>query len=202
MITLEYQIFTPEKRKFEITPNSIVYGLWIFSILWFTINDTLHDLEILFEPYKTFYLIILVLLPIYFSIAAFFKHKRLNGKINGILKIDFDLITVNDNVYSINSISKIDFHFIDYYGELQSSVRANFNPLLSQGVSNAVEFTDKNNQIHLVYFRLNYKNEHERLFPFITQMIKINKISFLRGIELLGINDYDKIQEFKKQLKS
>ncbi|MES2448821.1 MAG: hypothetical protein V4546_16675 [Bacteroidota bacterium] len=202
MITLEYQIFTPEKRKFKITPNFIVYGLWIFSILLFAITNKLQDLKILFEPYKTVYLIILVLLPIYFSIAAFFKHKPINGAISGILQIGFDLIIVTDNHYSINNISKIDFHFIDYFGQLQSSVRANFNPLLSQGVSNAIEFTDKNNQIHLVYFKLNYKYEHERLFPFITEMIKINKISFLRGIELLGINDYDKIQEFKKQLKS
>jgi hypothetical protein len=201
MITLEYQIFTPEKRKFEITPNSIVYGLWIFSIILFAITDKLQDLKILFEPYKIFYLIILVLITIYFSIAAFFKHKRLNGKINGILKIDFDLIIVKNNLYLIKNISKIDFHFIDYYGELESSARGNFNPLLSQGVSNAIEFTDDSMQSHLVYFKLNYKYEHERLFPFITEMIKLNKISFLRGIELLGINYYDKIQDFKKQLK-
>jgi len=200
MIALEYQIFTPSKARSTISENLIVYSLWIFSICLFIIADKIQPLEDFIAPFKTVYLVIATLLSIFFSISPIFRHERLSGKITGILKINLDFITINDISYPINELLKIDFHFGDYFGQLNKSGNGNFNPLLSEGVSNSLEFTDCSNKRHQIHFKLNYKWEHKRLFPFITEMIKINKISFLRGIEILGINDYNKIQEFKKSL--
>lgn len=201
MITLEYQIFTPDKKSFTVTENLIVYGLWLFSICLFIIGDEIQSLKDFSTHFKTGYLIIIIILPIYFSISSFFKHERLNGKIGGILKIDLDFIMINNTTYPVKELSKIDFLFGDYFGQLNKSGNLNFNPLLSQGVSNFIEFTDQSNMKHQFYFKLDYKNEYERLFPFITKMIQLKKISFLRGTELLKINDYEKIQEFKMNLE-
>lgn len=201
MITLEYQIFTPTKGRFTLSENLIVYGLWFFSIGLFVTADRIQSLNDLITPFKTAYLAIITLLSIYFIISAYFKYERILGKIDGILKIDLDFIMIKNNIYQVNEISKIDFHLINYYGELNKSGNLNFNPKLSQGVSNFIEFTDQSNIRYQVYFKLNHTYEHERLFPFITKMIQLKKISFLRGTELLGIIDYEKIQEFKITLK-
>jgi len=70
----------------------------------------------------------------------------LSGTITGILKINLDFITINDISYPINELLKIDFHFGDYFGQLNKSGNGNFNPLLSEGVSNSLEFTDCSNK--------------------------------------------------------
>jgi len=197
---LAYQIFTPQKEKFLITPNLIVYTFWLLNILTFITLYVLGvkiNVIILISSFIT-----AMITPIYFGILAYFKYEKLNGILTNSLLINSTTITVQELIYNINDIVKVDLVFKDYYGMMDHyNRRGNYNPRISQGVGNYIKFTDKSNQIHHICFKLNHKYEHTELFPFIIEMIKKNKIPFLRGIELLGINDYDKIQEFKEQLK-
>ena len=98
----------------------------------------------------------------------------------------------------MDEIVKLDIHCEDYYGRQTRGVGMNFSPGLSQGVNNFIEFTDYNNLTRKVYFKQNVKNQYKDFSTLIIVSIQKGKITFLRGIELLGITDYNEIQEFKK----
>jgi len=98
----------------------------------------------------------------------------------------------------LDEIVKLDIHCEDYYGRQTRGIGMNFSPGLSQGVNNFIEFTGYNNLNRKVYFKQNVKSQYKDLSSFIIICVQKGKIPFLRGIELLGITDYNEIQEFKK----
>lgn len=134
----------------------------------------------------------------FFFIRKFWKYKWLDGYFEGSLIINTNSIQVANQSFEIIDIRKIEFKFVNYYGK-KEDFRHNVNPILSQGTSNLIKLSLNNGQTIKAFFKLNFKEHHKFLNPFIVQMIKAEKISFLRGIELLDINDYDDIQQFKRK---
>ncbi len=64
----------------------------------------------------------------------------------GKIVFEKDSIIINDKVFELKGIKKLDFGFIDFYGQRDISYRGNVNPLISQGVSNFITFVDSTNQ--------------------------------------------------------
>ena len=188
----EFEIFIPKPEN-RITPNKITFVLYATCVIIFMISVINHC-----KPQIALFLFIIPFsVSIYFFIKKFWTYKFLDGELAGSLIISLDYIKIATQSFTINEIKKIDFHAINYYGK-REDYRNNFNPILSQGTSNFVELFLNNGQKIKTYFKLNFKEHHKILYPFVVEMIKHGKISVLRGTEILGINDYDEIQEFKR----
>lgn len=78
-------------------------------------------------------------------------------------------------------------------------MRYTLNPRLSQGVNNYVKFIDTGGKQHQYHFKLFSANGSQEFYPIIKQVTVLGKLSLLRGLELLGIDDYDEIQRFKAE---
>ena len=165
---------------------TLLWGLSSFNFLYFTF-------------FVFFYLGALSTLSVYLAITSFWHYRMLTGEFKGQIEFDEHSIIIDGQSFHTEGIKKIDFSLGDYAGKDVGMPRTDFNPRLSNGVDNYVRIKTKQNNEIKVYFKLDYKNHEEQLYPFISRAIQLGKIPFLRGIDLLKITDYDEIQEFKKQ---
>lgn len=104
---------------------------------------------------------------------------------------------INDKQIKLSEINKIDIKIQDYYGMQTRSRGSAFSPGLSQGINNYVECVNQDRTNNRIFFKQSVKNQSRELHTFIISAIKLNKIPFLRGIDLLGIEDYNEIKKFK-----
>ena len=186
---LSFDVFIPAKKKFRLTPNWIVYILWIVVIAFLWIFDDY------FPPHSQFRSIVLgcvIVVNIYYLITSFFKYEPLNGILKGKIIFNNDAIIVNERVYELKNISGIDFGFINFYGERSTSYHGNFNPLISQGVSNFITFTDSNKQSIRVYFRIQGKHGSQALYSFINEAVKCGAMTYYRAIDLIDVENVRK----------
>ncbi len=198
MNEIKFKIFTKTK-KFHLSVNLIVYSLLFTSISIIYLANKYFE-ESTLESIGQAGGISACVLMIYFIITQSFTKKKLNGTLNEYLIFRETEILTHKTKYKLDDISKIKFSVGDYYYRWIFRVKGNFNPGRSNGVENSCEIDLINGEKIVVYFQLMYKNEfhkmHEILIHFYTQ----NKISFLKLIEYLEIENYDEIQEFKKHI--
>jgi hypothetical protein len=185
MDRISFDIFEPEKKRFHLTPNWIVFGLWFLAIgfLWL-FDNILPDIGTV----RGIVAGCIFLISMYYLIVSFATYKPLSGKLEGEIKFVDDCIIINGKSFDLKNISAIDFSFYDYYGK-SSTYGRSFDPKLYQGVNNNISFIDNKNETHLVYFKMQTEHSYLSLAPFVNQAIKLNKMPFNRGIELLGIEN-------------
>lgn len=193
MFNATFQRYIARRKSSKISPNLILLCLLLFFIASILLCDYLS----IWLP--IFSILVLITTAIYYSISSYFTFEDLSGEIDSVITINSNFIEIKEERIEMLDIEKIDFHFTDYYGKTDhySSInRLNFNPRKLVGVRNCIYIFEKD-LLKKIYFQLNHAEHHKELYPFIIEMIKAGKISFLRGIEILEISDYDKIQEFK-----
>jgi hypothetical protein len=193
-----YQIFEFDQTKKTISYNWMMFGIWAFALIFFWTAEQYFFPSDFYKSFKNTYLVLAVLLSIYFLIVGLWSYQTLKGKLNGFIEFKKDAFEINEETFKLDEIAKLDIHCEDYYGQQTRGIGMNFSPGLSQGVSNFIEFTDYNNLNRKVYFKQTVKSQYKDLSSFIIICVQKGKIPFLRGIELLGITDYNEIQEFKK----
>jgi hypothetical protein len=185
MERISFDIYIPDQKKFHLTPDWIVFGLWFIVIGFFwALDGVLPDSGY----YRGFAALMVAIVSIYYLITSFWTYKPLNGKLEGQIVINQDSFIINNTAYSLKDIYNLDFLIYDYYGK-SSTIGRSFSPRLYQGVNNYISFTDKNNEDHLVYFKLQTEHSFQSLAPFINRAIKLNRMSTSRGIELMGIEN-------------
>jgi hypothetical protein len=189
MDRLSFDVFEPEKKRFRPTPNTIVYGLWFLTIGFFWLLDGVLPI---IKEVRTYVACGIVLISLYYLITAFFTYEPLKGVLKGKIIFNNEAIIVNEKVYDLKNIKGLDFGFINYYGELSTSFRGNFNPLISQGVNNFIKFTDGNNQSVQVYFRIQGKHGSQALYPFINEAVKCGAMTYYRAIDLIDVENVTK----------
>ncbi|MFI5139418.1 MAG: hypothetical protein ACHQIM_16465 [Sphingobacteriales bacterium] len=184
MERLSFEIFKPEEDKFRLTPNLTMAILWLVPalLLWAIKGDNSGPPN----DFVKIYFVCVFLLTMYYLTSSFFSYKPLRGSIDGEIEFENDGIIIDDKTFKLADIIAIDFSFTDYYGQSSMYVR-DFNPRLSQGVGNYVSFTDSKNQNQIIYFRFQGKHGYQSLSPFINEAIKLKKMEFNRGVDLLGI---------------
>jgi hypothetical protein len=190
MDRLSFDIFIPEKKRFRLTPNFIVYSLWFSALGFLWALDGIPAIK----EVRGYVACVLVLISLYYLITAFFKYEPLRGILKGRLIFEGNAIVINDKTYELKDIKNIDFGFVNYYGELSTSFRGNFNPLISQGVNNFIKFTDGNNQPVQVYFRIQGKHGSKALYPFINDAVKFGAMTYYRAIDLIDVENVQKQQ--------
>lgn len=182
MDRISFTIFIPDEKKFHLTPNWIVYGLWFTTIGFFWLFDSYfpgHD------EFRAVAAICVGLISLYFLITSFFKFEPLNGTLSGRIIFEKDSIVINDKTFELKDIKKLDFVFGDYYEERSGSGRG-FSPKIYQGVRNSVTFTDATNQAQAVYFQMMGKHSYMSLYDFINEAVRLSAMSYLRAEDLIG----------------
>jgi hypothetical protein len=186
---VSFPIYQPEEKRFRITPNWIVMGSWALTIIigWL-ITDVFPVNNEIRSDWGISYGIVFII-TIFFIITSFSTYEPLNGALNGEIKFNNDGIIVATKVFELKDIANLDFGFNDFYGQKIIRGYKSVNPILSQGVNNYVTFTDNNNEEQVIYFQLKAKDEYKSLSPFINEAIKLKKMQFKQGIDLVGIEN-------------
>lgn len=193
---VRYPLFERTKNQ-RISRNSIACGLF-FAAFGIIILD--RELALIPSGGLSVLLFVAVfLIFLYWSVIGFWSYKHLEGEFNGFIEFRSHSFVIYEEEVTLASITKLNIYLGDYYGKSTRS-RAGLEPNRSQGVDNYIEFTDPDVTLNKIYFKLEDEDQWQELSFFIIEAIKLKKISFLRGIELLHITDYDQIQTFKKAL--
>ncbi|OKS89101.1 hypothetical protein [Mucilaginibacter polytrichastri] len=188
MDKLTFTIFEPDNKRFRWTPDWIIVLLYGSLLIMFWVLDGMPADSAL-TTLKNLYLVSVVILSIYFIISSFWTYEPLKGKINGEVEFSKDYIKIKNELYNLNEISNVEFHFNKFHGESLVRLYNSVNGILSQGVNNSVLFTDNENQTHQVYFRLDAKNEYLSLSPFINQAVSLKRMRFKDAIDSIGIEN-------------
>lgn len=170
----------------------VITGLWMF-LTWICREYTLFTDGII-----STILTIGLIGNIGYIIYCYTSYQTLYGQLDGYLAFDEDYFTMEEKAIKLVDVHKIDLHCWDYYGR-STTMRVTIEKRLSQGIGNFFEYTDDRGT-HRVYFAMYHLSEKQDVFPFIEQAILLGKVSLLKGTEIMGINDYDDIQHFKKRL--
>ncbi|MDD2982912.1 MAG: hypothetical protein PHQ74_05955 [Crocinitomicaceae bacterium] len=196
MEEVSFPLFTPRKT-FQITHDLVVWSLFIISFAVFYFSDRYLG-EGLMKDIGKIGLYISLFLFAFFTIFRAFLYKIIHGKIGGALIFRKNEIVVGDETYSMSQIKKIELHFDDYHGKLETG--KSLNPARSVGIENTVFLTFIDGERRPIHFQIYHKGEFDKMHALIKAYYLQNKIHFLKLIEYLGISDYDEIQEFKKSL--
>ncbi len=190
-----------EKRKgIYISPENIIAISW--TILIFLIHYLKHSFEFYFNGWDAVILIFWLIYIIGLLISTFFRYQREIGKYNGKLIFQENQIQLNDEVYKISEIAKLDFvHAYDIRGMFVNHL-IEFAPHLSNGLDNELFLILKNGE----KIKCNFlQTESERLKHYkemLTHYHRKGIIDWLQLLNLLEIQDYDKIQKFKKEISN
>ena len=155
-----------------------------------------------FNDWVMYLSIIWLVYGIGLMISTFFRYEGEFGEFSGKLTLWNDRIQIDTNNYPLSEISKVDFsQAFDIRGMFVNSVME-FTPHLSNGLDNVMVMKLKNGQKLKCNFQ---QTETDRLFQFKELLVHYNRIGILEWLQLLDllkITDYDKIQEFKKEINN
>jgi len=180
MDCIPFDVFIPDEKKFRLSTDGIVLGLFVAVIATNWIDADFAALAA-FGAFAA---------CVYFLIGTFWRKKPLEGTIAGTIKFCNDKIMVDEETISFDDIVEIDFLFSNYYRKLEPNGRRSFNPRFSQGVDNYVTYIDRAGDKYIVNFRLKTEAEHYELVPFVTLAVKAGKMPVSRAIELFGDKEF------------
>lgn len=131
------------------------------------------------------------------SIRFIFFRKKEKGCLDGEITFLDDQIIVNDTVFAIDALENIHFScFDDYTGRIINTAENK----LSEGVGNAVELYLNENRKNIFYFQLTERYQIRNIREQLIHYHLAGKLDFLNLIAILGIEDYNAIQNFKQTL--
>jgi len=186
-----------KKKGIYISPENIV--AISLAVLIFLIYYLKESFGFNFKGWETGILILGTIYIIGLMISTFFLHEHKNGEFKGKLKLETDKISINEKEYSIEEISEISIHSSDIEGQF-IGYSFEFSRKLSNGLNNEIILKLKNgNEIKCHFFqtkreRIKYSKDY------LTNYHLKGKINWLQLLNILEIEDYDKIQEFKREL--
>ncbi len=128
---------------------------------------------------------------------TFFRKKE-ESHLNGEITFLDNRVIVNDKIFSIDAINTINFPcYDDYVGKVNAT-----NNKTSNGVNNKVELHCKDGKIHTYYFQLDHRYQIRDIKEQLIQYHLAGKLDFVHLTAILGLEDYNAIENFKKTLVS
>jgi hypothetical protein len=129
---------------------------------------------------------------------VFFRKKE-ERHLDGEITFLDNRIIVNDTIFIIDALDSIKFlSFEDYIGRIIDPV----DNKISEGVDNRVELHLNNRQKITYYFELTERYQIRDIREQLIHYHLAGKLDFLNLTAILGIEDYNAIQNFKQTLVS
>jgi hypothetical protein len=192
-----------KSKNFYPTPNNVI---WTILISCFVIEIIKHFFfgwdENSFNVFDGILFFILFL-----SITSGFiiplikrnKYETLQGELSGNLEFLANKIIINETDYYISDITKIQIlGGIDYKGrESMFNIQGNFDCYRSNGTDNTLILFLNEKQIKINFLQ-EFKNQIINDKDIFINYCNLGKLNYLNLLDILQINDYQKIQTFKK----
>ena len=191
-----------KKEGFYWTTDRIVYSIIIPCIVLFFIKNHFWGSEgDLFDKIVSFSMIGAFFYGTVMKLSGFVRHQPLKGKLEGTLILEMDKISIDNQVYNLDEIKKIEISNGDYRGQFLYTSKGSFEANLSQGVNNKIYITLNSGEIiSCAFLQFNRYDMADAKKQLINYHLK-EKIHFLHLIDILGITDYNQIQLFKKEIQ-
>lgn len=189
MDKVSFEIFEPEEKTFRFTPDRVIGILLLVPLLMLWVFNVNYKLGGVFGTIVTIYFIGVFVAAFFLFMFSFTFYKPLKGKLNGEIQFERDRIVVNGTFFQMQDIRDLDFNLGDYFGKKEIRLYTSVNPRLSQGVDNYVTFIDIKNQNQQIYFKIADPQGQILIAPFINEAIKMKKMEFKRGVDLIGIEN-------------
>ena len=193
---MKFEIFEIGKKSY-LNENFVVYSLFSIAFIGVLISALTDSKS--FETYFQMIIYFNLILIIYFKVTQRSRYERLNEKLLGSIIFQDNQILVLNTVINLTEISKIDFTFINFSGKHNINLRWDLSPALSQGIDNIVKIVLLNGKTFRFNLKLNYENHEKVLKDILIEYMNNDKISVLRVTDILGIKNYNEIQDFKKK---
>ena len=155
----------------------------------------------LIDEFLLYFIILVLVYGVIMKFYGLVSHEPLKGKLEGQLILEMNQISIEEEIYKLENIQKIEIFNSDYDGHFKYTSRGSFEANLSQGVGNIIIIKLLNNEIKDCHFRQTYNDDINVAKKELINYHLKGKIHFLHLIDILKITDYDEIQEFKKELK-
>src|SRR5690606_5674666 len=135
------------------------------------------------------------------KLSGLARYEPLKGKLDGLLILEMNKISIDNQIYNLEEIKKIEIFNYDYQARFKYTSRGSFEANLSRGVENEIVITLNSNVSEKCFFyQYNRDDMHIAKNQLINYHLK-SKIHFLHLIDILGITDYNQIQLFKKEIQ-
>lgn len=185
------------KKGYNIGNDSL--ALLILTTLVFLIILLEQTGEFNFSYWTTILSILWCISFITYLISRLFLRELEFGNYEGKLILKPESIVVNKEEYKIDEIKSIEINAFDIKDHFQSSL-LEFQRKLSNGLDNSITLNLKEGKNIKTYFLQTKSNKIQLFKNELINYYKLGKISWLHLIDILEITDYDKIQEFKKEI--
>jgi len=183
-----FEKYNPNEKEVSVKPVNIVIPLWLVSIIIFLLTRIGSSGPL--GGFAIGYFICLAAVSVYLLVSSSVTYTSSHGFIDGTIIFDENGITVNDRSFLLSEIRNLEFCFIDYYGKPKPYKNWSVEP--TPGVENYVSFDDRSGQKKMAYFKLMNKHSSSTLYPFINAAVKAGAISYLRAIDIIGVENVDK----------
>jgi hypothetical protein len=200
---VEFKIFN-KVDKLYIGRSFIINTLALLFICPVLVGAIFKDINIItnFAAELGIIACLLVLSGLFIKLFLQTKYEKLKGFIEGTIEFHNDKIKVKETEYEIENIKKIEIYSGDYRGKWKSTNKSEYNNALSNGVNNALRIIMDNTKENVViYFEQTQKSEIKIAEKQLINYYKARKIHWLHLLEILEINDYDEIQQFKSTIR-
>ena len=160
-------------------------------------RTNLFDLEIVMAVFAC----VLVFIGVITKLYGQFNYEILKGQISGFIEFHNEKIVINNKIYEVGEIKKIEIYNGDYKGKWKSKLKTNYNNALSNGVDNLVRIIMEDEKENIdVNFLQNENFELRKVENQLVYYHKLGKIHWLHLLDILNITDYDEIQKFKNSI--
>ena len=147
--------------------------------------------------------IVWILYVLGFIVSNFFREQKVTGDYKDELIFWKDKIQVGKMEFKLEEISKLDFiNASDIQGRHQKGYVIGLEPYISNGLNNIFVLKLKNGNVISDNF---LQTEWQRLKLFKEIMIHYYRAGILEWLlllDILGIKEFDKIQQFKEEVKN
>ena len=161
----EGKIYIPNKSLLNLSDSQKWYWSGIISFLFFCFLAIENQ-----DNWKNDFLETLFQVCCFISLGIFALGKfgaigsseKLNGKLDGTVKIDTEFIEINSKRYQIKDIKLLKINITDYWDKYEHSGPNYVGPSYMAGVNNRIEFKYMN-KIITTQFRIDLEEEYNVL---------------------------------------
>ena len=197
----KFNIYVPKRAKW-LTMNKVAYVIGTpISIIYLILQKAIsipNSVESIVVP---LIFTIFFITPIVWGVVNYGKIPKPNKILKGELIFTENCLSIKGKKIELSQIQKIEFRLQSYLGEMKISASGNFGHNRENGIENWLIISFKEGTSIKLQFQRLYEDQLQIIKPFLINMYKNNKISLIHITELLGIDKYEDIQEFKKEIK-
>lgn len=195
---MEYNILV-KKKKIYFTPNNIVFSLILIcsiptGIKYFVFKNSNYQI---WDTSLVYIMVITLFGGFFYSIFISNGYRTLKGILEGKLQFLPDEIIINDKIFNIQEIKKIEISSYDYLGK-PAWFDNNLDGNKSNGTRNFLNLSLNDGKIIKTYFQQLHQNDILAEKEIFIKYSNEGKMHYLNLLDVLNLTDFKEIQEFKK----